>query len=109
MIDRRLSPRIKFAKKSEFTVFLILKRFILMDREIECILRDLSEGGASVMVKDEFRKYISESNRGQTAHLVSNNPGLSFHLKKKGRILRIIEEKGRVSLILAFATGGQNR
>ena len=102
MIDRREFPRVKFAKKSVYTVKLILKRYVLRDKVILCILRDFSDGGASLLVREEFAKYISKANVGQRVCLISENSEISFRVKKKGRILRIIENYSQVSIVVIF-------
>ncbi|OHD69879.1 MAG: hypothetical protein A2W19_09115 [Spirochaetes bacterium RBG_16_49_21] len=101
-MDRRNAPRIRFAKKPGFTVKLILKRFLLIDKEILGILRDLSEGGASLFVQDDYRKYISSANVGQAVRLISESSGISFRLEKKGKIYRISESNKQISIIVIF-------
>ena len=103
MIDRRGIPRIKFAKRSDFAVTLILKRFFLRDKKIVCILRDLSDGGALLLVEGEYAEYIAKAYLGQKAHIVSESSGISFRLKKKGKILRIIEDGNQVSVAVVFS------
>ena len=103
MLDRRKSPRIKFTKnKPGFYVTLFLERFFFKDREIVCKLRDLSEGGASLLVADEFKNYFSEKSVGKGVHLVSENPEVSFRLSRKGRVMRVIDRDGDVSVVVVF-------
>jgi hypothetical protein len=101
-LERRETPRIKFPNKTGFTVKLIMKRFFLSDRVIWCILRDYSDGGASLRVKDEYSKYVNPSNLGKQAYLVSENTEIPFRLKKKGRILRVIEKNSQKSIVIIF-------
>jgi len=102
-MDRRKSPRIKFIKnKPGFYVTLFLGRFFFKDREVVCKLRDLSEGGASLLVNDEFKKYFSESSIGKSVHLVSENPEVSFRLSRKGRVMRVIGRDGEVTVVVVF-------
>jgi hypothetical protein len=103
MMDRRQSPRIKFAKnKSDFFVKLHLKRFFFKDRELLCRLRDISEGGASLLIDDEFKKYVSENNVGARAQLISESSELSFRLMRKGRVMRVINEHGQMTVVVLF-------
>ncbi len=102
MLDRRGAARIKFPDKAGYTVKLIMKRFFLSDREILCILRDYSDGGASLRVKDEFSKYVTTSSLGNTAYLVSENSEIPFRLRKKGRILRVVENNSQKSIVIIF-------
>ena len=102
MMDRRESPRVKFAKKSVYTVKLVLKRYFLRDKVILCILRNFSDGGASLLVRDEFAKFITKANIGQRVCLISENSEISFRVKKKGKILRIIENYRQVSIVVIF-------
>jgi len=105
MIDRRKSPRIKFTKnKPGFYVTLFLDRFFFAEREVVCRLRDLSEGGASLLVEDEFKKYFSEKSVGKSVRLISENPEVSFRISKKGRVLRVIDRDGEVSVVVVFVT-----
>src|SRR5271157_4508136 len=81
MKDRRQSPRIKFTKnKPGFYITLFLERFFFKNREVVCKLRDLSEGGASLLITDEFKKYFSEHSVGKNIRLISENAELSFRL-----------------------------
>ena len=75
-MDRRQSPRIKFAKnKPGFIIKLVVKRFFFKDRVILCTLRDISEGGASLQVTNEDKKYISEADSGKRVQLISSIEG----------------------------------
>ena len=104
MEDRRQSPRITFTRKTPgFFVTLSMKRFFFRDKEITCKLRDLSEGGASLLVNDEFTKYIKENCVGRIVHLLSENPEVSFRLHRKGRIMRIIRNKDGVTVVVIFS------
>lgn len=103
MLDRRKSPRIKFTKsKPGFYVTLFLERFFFSEREVVCKLRDLSEGGASLLVAEEFKKYFSEKSVGKSVRLISENPEVSFSLSKKGRVMRVIDRDGEVSIVVVF-------
>jgi len=103
MKDRRQSPRIKFSrKKTGFFVKLIMKRFFFKAREITCTLRDLSEGGASLLVKEEFEKYISEKSVGNSVQLLSENPEISFRLHRKGKLIRVISNEDGVTAVVMF-------
>ena len=104
MEDRRHSPRIKFGKKkSGFFVKLIMKRFFFKDREITCMLRDLSEGGASLLVKEEYSRYITEKSVGTGVQLLSENPEISFRLHRKGRVIRVINDVNGVTAVVMFS------
>jgi hypothetical protein len=103
IMDRRQSPRIKFTRnKPGFYITLFLERFFFKDREIICKLRDLSEGGASLLVNDEFKKYFSEHSVGKSARIISENPEVSFRLSKKGRVMRVINHDGDVTVVVVF-------
>jgi hypothetical protein len=103
MIDRRKSPRIKFSKnRPGFYVTLFLDRFFFAEREVVCKLRDLSEGGASLLVEDEFKKYFSEKSIGKSVRLISESPEVSFRLSKKGRVMRVIDRDGEVTIVVVF-------
>ncbi|OHD63546.1 MAG: hypothetical protein A2176_07110 [Spirochaetes bacterium RBG_13_51_14] len=105
MKDRRKSPRIKFAmSKPGFSVRLILKRFFFKDREIECRLRDISEGGASLLVSKEYKKYVHEKCVGTSARLVSENAELSFQLLRKGRVMRVIDRDNELTVVVQFTS-----
>jgi hypothetical protein len=104
MEERRLSPRIKFGrKKSGFFVKLIMKRFFFKEREIICMLRDLSEGGASLLVKEEYQKYITEKSIGTGVQLLSENPEISFRLHRKGRVIRVFSDDNGVTAVVLFS------
>ncbi len=102
MLERRDAPRIKFPDRAGFIVKLIMKRFFFSDKVILCILRDYSDGGASLRVKDEYSKYITSSNLGKQAYLVSENSEIPFRLKRKGKILRVIEKNSQKSIVIIF-------
>ncbi len=102
IIDRRISPRIRLAKKTGYTVTLYLERFFFKDRAIICTLRDISEGGASLLVSGEYAKYISKSDVGTGVKLLSENSGISFSLMRKGKVLRVIKDDGGISLVIIF-------
>jgi hypothetical protein len=101
--DRRQSPRIKFPKyKSGFVVTILLERFFFKEREILCKLRDISEGGASLLVNDDYKKYVNERSVGKVVQLVSENADLAFKLLRKGRVLRVIKEGESITLVVIF-------
>ncbi len=103
MKDRRQSPRIKFGrKKTGFFVKLTIKRFFFKAREITCMLRDLSEGGASLLVKEEFAKYITDKSVGTSVQLLSENPEISFRLHRRGRLIRVISNEDGVTAVVMF-------
>lgn len=104
MEDRRQSPRITFArKKPGFLVTLTMKRFFFQDREITCMLRDISEGGASLLVNDEQGKYVTDKCVGRSVRLLSENPEVSFRLNKKGKVMRVISNNDGVTVVVIFA------
>jgi hypothetical protein len=103
MNDRRQSPRIRFnRKKTGFFVKLIMKRFFFKDREITCMLRDLSDGGASLLVKNEFEKYITEKSVGSSVQLLSESPEISFRLQRRGRVIRVFSDDNGVTAVVMF-------
>lgn len=103
MTERRKSPRIRFKRnRPGFFVTLIVTRFFFKDREILCELCDISEGGASLMIKEMDRKHITEKSVGTGVRLLSENPDLSFRLLRKGRILRVIDSDGRLTVVVEF-------
>jgi hypothetical protein len=103
--DRRHSPRIKFpTNKKGFFVTITLERFFFKDREIICKLRDLSEGGASLYVNGELKKYISARSIGKGVRLITENRDLSFRLMRRGKVIRIIKEDNDISIVVAFKT-----
>jgi hypothetical protein len=103
MTDRRRSPRIHFKRnRPGFFVTLIVNRFFFKDREMTCALRDISEGGASLLVNEKDRRHITEKSVGTAVRLLSENPELSFRLLRKGRILRVIESEGRMTVVVEF-------
>ena len=104
MDDRRKSPRIRVSRKAGYKVTLFLKRFFFKERMIICTLRDLSEGGASLLVENEYAKYISPANIGAHVRLLSENTEITFSLTRRGRILRVIEETGSKSIVIMFNT-----
>lgn len=102
-MERRKSPRIKFPKnRSDFSVKLMLKRFFFKDREIICKLRDISEGGASLLIDDAYRKFVSEQNVGARAQVISESPELSFRLHRRGRVMRVINEQDHLTVVVLF-------
>jgi hypothetical protein len=101
-MDRRNTPRIKFARKPGFTVKLFMRRFFLTDREILGILRDLSEGGATLFIHDDYKKYITSASKGKEVRLISENSGISFRLERKGTINRINESNKHLSVVVVF-------
>jgi hypothetical protein len=103
MTERRRSPRIHFKKnRPGFFVTLIVKRFFFKDREMICALRDISEGGASLLIGEKDRKHITPKSVGTAVRLLSENPELSFRLLRKGRILRVIDPDGRLTVVVEF-------
>lgn len=107
MTERRKSPRICFKRnRPGFFVTLIVKRFFFKDREILCELRDISEGGASLLINDKDRKHIADAGVGTGVRLLSENPDLSFRLLRKGRILRILDLDGRLTVVVEFLRQG---
>ena len=103
MTERRKSPRIRFKRnRPGFFVTLIVKRFFFKDREILCELCDISEGGASLLINEKDRKHITDAGVGTGVRLLSENPELSFRLLRKGRILRVIESDGRLTVVVEF-------
>ncbi len=80
-----------------------MKRFFFKDREIICVLRDLSEGGASLLVKDEYRKYITEKSVGNSVHLLSESPEISFRMHRKGRVIRVFSDDNGVTAVVMFS------
>jgi hypothetical protein len=103
MMDRRKSPRKKFKRsRPGFFVKLIVKRFFFKDREIVCALRDISEGGASLLLNDADRKYFTRNGAGTKVRLLSENPDLSFRLERRGRILRVVEMDGQMTVVVVF-------
>lgn len=102
-MERRQSPRIKFPRnRSDFLVTLLMKRFFFKDREIICKLRDISEGGASLLIDDEYKKYVSEQNVGARAQVISESPELSFRLHRKGRVMRVIKDHDQLTVVVLF-------
>lgn len=102
-MDRRHSPRIKFIpNKSDFNVKLLLKRFFFKDRELICKLRDISEGGASLLIEDEYKKYVSDQYVGARAQVISESPELSFRLHRKGRVMRVINDHDQMTVVVLF-------
>jgi hypothetical protein len=101
-MDRRNTPRIKFARKPGFTVKLFMRRFFLTDREILGVLRDLSDGGATLFIHDDYRKYITRSSKGKEVRLISEISGLSFRIERKGTINRVSESNKHVSVVVVF-------
>ncbi|MBP7735210.1 MAG: PilZ domain-containing protein [Spirochaetes bacterium] len=103
MKERRTSPRTRFsAKKTGFSVTLVMKRFFLRDKAITCVLRDISEGGASLLVNDEYKKYVTERSVGNGVRLLSENPEISFRLHRKGRVLRVLNNEEGVTAVVIF-------
>jgi hypothetical protein len=103
MTERRRSPRVHFKRnRPGFFVTLIVKRFFFKDREIICALRDISEGGASLLIGEKDQKHISGKSVGTAVRLLSENPELSFRLLRKGKILRVIESDGRMTVVVEF-------
>ena len=103
MSERRRSPRIHFKRnRPGFFVTLIVKRFFFKDREMICALRDISEGGASLLISEKDRKHITEKSVGTGVRLLSENPELSFRLLRKGRILRVIDADDRLTVVVEF-------
>lgn len=102
-MERRQSPRIKFPQnRSDFFVKLMLKRFFFKDREILCKLRDISEGGASLLIDEAYRKYVSEHNIGARAQVISESTELSFRLHRKGRVMRVINDRDQTTVVVLF-------
>jgi hypothetical protein len=103
MTERRKSPRVRFKRnRPGFFVTLIVKRFFFKDREILCELRDISEGGASLLINEKDRKHFSDASAGTGVRLLSENPDLSFRLMRKGRILRVVDPDGRLTVVVEF-------
>ncbi len=104
MEERRQSPRITYTrKKSGFFVTLLMKRFFFRERVITCMLRDLSEGGASLLVNDDSRRHVTEKCVGRSVQLLSENPEVSFRLHRKGRIIRVISNDEGVTAVVMFS------
>lgn len=102
-MDRRQSPRIRIPKnKPGFNITLTLKRFFFKDREVLCRLRDISEGGASLLVNEAYARYVTERCIGARAQMVSENPELSFRLWRKGRVMRVIKNGADVTVVIVF-------
>ncbi len=103
MTERRKSPRVRFKRnRPGFLVTLIVKRFFFKDREFQCELRDISEGGAPLLINEKDRRHIAGAGVGTGVRLLSENPDLSFRLMRKGRILRMIDEDGRLTVVVEF-------
>lgn len=79
-----------------------MKRFFFKARDITCMLRDLSEGGASLLVNKEFEKYITEKSVGNNVQLLSEDPEISFRLQRKGRVIRVISNEDGVTAVVMF-------
>ncbi|MBN2158646.1 MAG: PilZ domain-containing protein [Spirochaetes bacterium] len=102
-MDRRKSPRIKIPKnKPGFNITLTLKRFFFKDREVLCRLRDISEGGASLLINEEYARYVTERCIGARAQMISESPELSFRLWRKGRVMRVIKNGSAVTVVIVF-------
>lgn len=102
-MERRQSPRITFPhNKSDFFVKLMMKRFFFKDRELLCKLRDISEGGASLLIDDACKKYVSEHNVGARVQVISESSELSFRLHRKGRVMRVIDDHGHMTVVILF-------
>jgi hypothetical protein len=107
MTERRKSPRVRFKRnRPGFFVTLIVKRFFFKDREFLCELRDISEGGASLLIGEKDQRHIAQASVGTGVRLLSENPDLSFRLLRKGRIIRVIDMDGRLTVVVEFLRRG---
>ncbi len=110
MKDRRTSPRTRFSgKETGFSVTLVMKRFFFRDKSITCVLRDISEGGASLLVDDAYKKYVTVRSVGSGVRLLSVNPEISFRLHRKGRVARVMNDEEGVTAVVVFTrSAGQH-
>lgn len=108
MQERRTSPRIRFSgNRARFSVTLVMKRFFFRDKAITCVLRDISEGGASLLVDDKYEKYVTERSVGNGVWLLSENPEISFRLHRKGKVMRVMNNEEGVTAVVIFTRSAE--
>ncbi len=96
--DRREHSRIKLVKiKPEFSVILIFN-----DKAIACKLRDISDGGAFVLINHQLNDKITEQDLHKLIRFKCKSADPPTNLNKEAEIVRYLEEDDNKSLGLKF-------